>query len=90
MLTTGTTPLATTNDNPITLLSVDSIDRYRQLFLINESAVPGFFSINAGKSWCRYPDGAKAVTIDVDINRDVLFKRVAGGANVTGIYAWLV
>lgn len=90
MLSTGTTEKHTTNDDAITLLEVGVPDLFHQLFLINESAVPGFFSIDNGTTWCRFPDGAKAVTVDVDVNGNVLFKRVAGGTNVTGLYAWLV
>jgi hypothetical protein len=90
MISSGTTASFTSDDTAITLLAASAYS-YTQLVILNESGIAGFFSIDGGTTWARWADGAKALTIPLtERSQAIKFKRVASGANVTGLWAFAV
>ncbi len=87
MISSGETAKATTSDAAVVLLPANG-GLHHQLTIVNESGIAGFFSVDGGTVWCRWPTGAKARTISVTLNNQtVYFKRVAGSTDVTGLFA---
>ena len=88
----GTTAIETTSDAEVTILpdGVFPIGRLAviRLAIINEGAAAGFYRIGDGP-WCRLP-ATSALTLEAAhiFSQAVQIKRVAGGANLTGVYAW--
>jgi hypothetical protein len=86
--TSGETAKATVNNDPITLIDAIPGRVFRQITIINESGVAGSYSLDGGTEWCRWPTGAKSLTLDAAVyNEAVMFKRVADGSDVTGLWA---
>jgi hypothetical protein len=90
----GETAIATTDDNAVAVSLLDKAGNAittsvgcTRLFIINEGANPGFYSVNSGP-WCRLP-AASSVTIDQPIPGPTLrVKRVSGGGDLASVFAW--
>lgn len=91
-LTSGTTAKSTASDAAITLVTVPSDQKPTRLTITNEGDAPGFFAVDGGladASWERIEARLKMVDLQRSITGNVVFKRVAGGSNCTGLYAAL-
>src|SRR6476620_8098944 len=95
MKTNGVTGVSTPFDSAATLLAMGagtlSAQQANRLVITNTSANAGYFSLDGGSTWGYIPAaiGGKPVPIEVleKFNRDVLMKRVAGGTNLSGVFA---
>ena len=86
--TSGTAPLATDSDAALTVLAANAGAVYHHVRMVNEGAAAGFYSIDGGTTWNRLP--AQSVVEDNGVkltNQAVQVKRVAGGSNLSGVYA---
>lgn len=91
MASSGEVAIATVDNNPVDLLSADQQQGMKRVVLINEDGAAGFFSVDGGNEWRRWPTGAKFVEINRKefARQAVKFKRDAALAvNVTKLYAW--
>lgn len=95
MYTSGETAKSTSSDTAITLLSWNG-EPPKELFIINESAVPGWFSFD-GTTWAYLPQspgtgllGGVRIPGNLQTRVTVYVKRRAGGSNVTGLYAFAI
>lgn|GEM_PF-4136538 len=90
MATSGQTPISTTDDGAVTLLSASEQNGLTKVVIINEEGTPGFFSLDSGATWNRWPDGALSIDLDCRLTpgQTIQWKRVPGGANATKLYAW--
>ena len=94
MITTGTTPISTTNSSALQLLA--SASGYGKIVLINEGPTAGLFSLDGGNTWARLPAAAAAsapVVITIEnkyqpVNLQVM--NAPGGGNLSGLWAWAV
>ena len=87
-LSSGETAKATTDDNPITLIDATDQETIGHLTIINEGGVAGFFSVDGGETWLRLPaNGARSLDGLQVFNQAIQAKRVAGGSNLSGVYA---
>jgi len=82
----GTTAIATSGDTAVDAIA-DGLVMERQLVLINEGSVAGFWSIDGGTTWSRLPANC---AMKLDRNgapfTGVKVKRVAGGSDLSGVY----
>ena len=87
----GTAPLSTSSDAAVEALAANATDTYYHVRIFNTGGVTGFWSPDGGTTWWPLlpnrvdePPGLKIV------NKTIQFKRIAGGADVTGVYctAW--
>ena len=88
MPSSGTAAKATTDDNPVDVLTTRRGDK--KLFVVNEGSAPGFIQIGADDDWRRIPAGPTSRHYDISNLTDavtVKAKRVAGGTNMSGVYA---
>lgn len=91
MISSGTTALATSGDTAVELLPATGAGFYSKLVIINESGTAGFFSLDGGLTWARWPTSFKTLELDTPVrNQSIKFKRVASGTDVTGLYAFAV
>jgi len=87
----GVTALATTTDSAVEAIAADAVNVLHHVKLVNEGAVAGHFSIDGGTTWGRLPSDSMFVLDGVKIaNAAIQVKRVAGGANLSGVFveAW--
>jgi len=83
--------VSTSGDDAVVLMSSAYVS---QITILNEGTAPGFFSIDGGSNWCRIPAGPVSITIggrNERQQRDPLtihVKRVAGGTDMSGLYAF--
>ena len=86
--TSGVSAKATVADAAVEVLAADDTMVFRHIRIVNEGGAPGFYSIDGGTTWERLPAGGVLTDDDVLIrNKAVQVKRVAGGANLSGVYA---
>ena len=85
----GMAALATTSDAPLTAIAASEMAVYHHVRIVNEGSVAGFYSLDGGTTWCRLPAGPCAVKDDgvKIVNQAIQIKRVAGGSNLSGVYA---
>lgn len=83
----GETPVSTTSDAPVTLLTANTTGIKRSVTIINEGSVAGFFSFD-GATWARLPASSTQTFDNVHCTQAVQVKRTSGGANLTGLYAF--
>ena len=84
----GTTPLATSGDAAVEVLAANANAVYHHVRIINEGTAAGFYSIDGGTTWNRLP--AQSVVEDNGVkvvNQAVEIKRVAGGSDLSSVYA---
>lgn len=91
-VSSGTTAKATTSDAAVEVLpAVEKVMRH--LRIVNVGTVAGFYSRDGGTTWNYLPAGtASGPTAIMDrnvciYNQAVQVKRVAGGSNLSGVYA---
>ena len=86
----GLTAQVTTTDTAIELVAAVPDAEVTGVCVMNEGPVAGFFSIDGGTEWARLPAGGSP-TLDrcLLINTAVLVKRVAGGANLSGLWGFV-
>lgn len=87
MQTSGETAIATTNDAAVVLISADAAKSTSRATIINDGGEPGFWSMDAGKTYARLPAGPCVINLEGDID-EIRVKRVPSGANVTGLWAF--
>lgn len=81
--------MATTDDTAVALLAA-STEMIRNIAIINEGAAAGFFSDDGGTTWSRLPTG----TIQLEFLAApqncpaITVKRIAGGSNLSDVYAF--
>lgn len=85
----GTTALATSSDTAITLIANTTGVPVREITIVNEGAVAGFVSWDGGTTWRRMPAGPSSRTFNFHhpVAAVVMAKRVAGGTDMTGLWA---
>ena len=84
------TPKATTSDAPVEVIAADPVNTYYHLRIFNSGTVAGFYSFDGGTTWHYLPAASSLAHDGVKIaNKAVQIKRVAGGSNVTGVFASL-
>jgi hypothetical protein len=95
--TSGLTAKATSGDAAVTVIANEGNLLVSEAVVVNESAVPGFFSVDGGANWMRLPAGTATVPFvtRVDLRHQpisavVMVKRIASGSDVTGVFAWCV
>jgi hypothetical protein len=88
LASSGTTGIATVADAAVEVLPFVADQLLNNLVIINESAVVGFFSVDGGTIWCRLPANCVLTVSGCPITGAVQLKRVAGGSNVTAVFAW--
>lgn len=90
MISSGLTAGATADDTPVRVKNFGANARKR-VVIVNTGDVFGFFSLVGNSAneadWGALPSGS--VSIPGGANTDVWIRRVAGGSNVTGVYAWV-
>lgn len=80
----------TTDDDPVVLIAGSAVTGGARgnAIILNESAVPGFFSVDGGVVWARL-----AASYAVDLpgigieSNGIQIKRIPGGTNLTGVFA---
>jgi hypothetical protein len=83
----GTSPIATATNSAVTALAADAVNTYYHVRICNESAAPGFYSIDGGTTWSRLPASSVIKNDGVAIvNTAIQVKRVADGTNLSGVY----
>ena len=87
MITSGETEKVTTSDAAVIALNAGP-QIVRKIQIINEGDAPGFFQFD-GINWGRLP-AKSSVSLEptASLTYGVKVKRVAGGANLSGIYAY--
>lgn len=84
----GLTAKATTDNSAVDVIAVNSSRKFHHLRIFNTGGVAGFYSIDGGTTWEYLPANTILTDDWVGINnKAVQIKRVADGANVTGVYA---
>lgn len=89
-VTSGETAKATTDDTAVEVIAAQSkgSQPYRHCRIVNEGAVAGFYSIDGGTTWERLPASSYLTDDGVYImNKALQIKRVAGGSDLSGVYA---
>lgn len=87
----GTTAIATTDDNAVAVLANANSDLASEITIIN-GAVDGFWSADGGATWMRLPANTSD-TLNLrhcPIAAVVKIKRIAGGSNMTGVFARMI
>lgn len=94
MQSSGTTALQTNGDDAVTLIANVDSERLRTFTIVNTGTAPGFVSYDNGEHWLYMPAAADAThpaarrdELPDAISAVVLAKRVAGGDDMTGLYA---
>lgn len=91
MISSGATAVATTDDTPVIVKDFGA-NTMREVTIINEGSVAGFFCLNGNSSvaadWSRLPAGPSSITIRLADKVNLYVKRVPSGSNVTGVWAW--
>ncbi len=83
----GTSPIATTTNSAVQALAADAVNTYYHIRICNESAAPGFYSVDGGTTWSRLPASSVIRNDGVAIvNKAIQVKRVADGTNLSAIY----
>lgn len=83
----GESALKTSDDTAIVLIAATKVYQLRQVRIVNEGSVSGFYSYDGGIVWHRLPARTTIEDTDVSVkNLDVQAKRVSGGPNLTGLY----
>lgn len=91
MLSAG--PIATVDDNPVEALDLEPLGPRRDgrhVELLNTGSAPGEYSLDDGASWCHLPADFAVTKDGVTVGNKLLVRRLAGGANLSGVYlsAW--
>jgi len=90
MLTSGETALASTSDIVVPTIDLRPTGAIcSHVRIVNEGSAPGFYRYDKGP-WCRLPESSILSDDNVDVKQTIEVKRVAGGANLTGVFvqAW--
>ena len=86
--TSGVTAKATTDDTAVEVIAATAEKIFRHARIINEGTVAGFWSIDGGTTWERLPASTALTDDGVFIkNKAIQVKRIAGGSDLSGIYA---
>lgn len=86
MTGSGINTIPTAGDAPVPLVAAPPAGSiYLSATISNESGIAGSFSIDGGATWQRWPASAKSLTVRGFITQAIMFKRVAGGPDVTGL-----
>jgi len=91
MLTSGTTPVSTTSDTAVNLVTVTGAPIMGVIGIINTGSAGGFFSLDGGTTWGYIPAiGSVAPGEPVRITGSIMVKRIPGGSNMSGVYGWVL
>ncbi len=97
MDTSGTAAKATTNNDPVVLITITNAHQRHRVHIVNEGTAKGFWSPDGGTTWSYLPagDGTAAgagvvVMSGIKITGNIMIKRVADGTDLSGVYgtAW--
>lgn len=91
MITTGTTAKATASDTAVELFSAANAAHigFHHLRILNTGSVAGFYTVDGGTNWGYLPANASVTDEYTHITGAVQMKRIAGGSNLSGVYASL-
>lgn len=89
MVNSGLTAKVTSDDTAVVLLTWTN-GREMNCTIINDGPVAGFFSDDAGTNWGRLPAGSSVTFRVLNGNASIQVKRIAGGSDLAGLYAWAV
>lgn len=94
VLSSGEAAITTATDAPVTAIANGAQDDFIQVTAVNEGTVRGWVSVDNGNTWLYMPAAADAThpasrTIELSQPYPVIvkFKRIAGGTNLSGLYA---
>jgi hypothetical protein len=92
VISSGVTGIDTATDAAVELISAANAKGARFAKVVNTSAVAGFVSFDGGHHWNYLPAGTATVPMVLDflhipVAGAVQLKRIAGGSNVTGVFA---
>lgn len=92
--TSGDTPLATSGDAAINVLTVGGDGQQLRFFCLTHTTanVPFELSFDGGTTWLPCNSGATGASVNlkdqVIQKSPVKLRRIPGGTDITGIYAW--
>ena len=88
MISSGTVAKETISAAAVVLISASDagLERFRHVYISNESPVPGFFSVDGGTTLIRLPAATWMVLDNVSVTGAVVVVR-DGANNLTGLYA---
>lgn len=80
----GTAAKATTDENPITLITLAKDELTTLVVIINEGSVAGDFSLDAGTTWARLPADC-TLTLPYATNQNILVRRADGSVSASDL-----
>jgi len=84
----GLTAKTTTDDSPTTVIAADAAHAYRHFRIFNSGSTAGFYSFNGGTTWHYLPAACSLHHDGVAIaNQAIQVKRIAGGDDLSGVFA---
>ena len=91
MYSSGETALATSDDTAVTAIQYPTATQgwmrvMKNAVVTNEGSEAGFVSVDGGATWIRLPASYTLILRSIRISDSVLIKRVAGGANLSGVF----